>query len=155
MQSGAANSLILSVASWTRNSRSYPAASVSLVSIRLSCHRAAMANHARSLFWLAVLTTVLFAWAPHPPALIPNDKLQHLLAFVVLALLMRFSYPAIAWQVTGLALAAVGALIEIVQAISVLHRDCDIYDWYADVAAIVLGLVIATAIRRLQVSREP
>jgi hypothetical protein len=57
--------------------------------------------------------------------------------------------------VTGLALAAVGALIEIVQAISVLHRDCDIYDWYADVAAIVLGLVIATAIRRLQVSREP
>ncbi len=114
-----------------------------------------MANHARSLFWLAVLTTVLFASTPHPPTLIPNDKLQHLLAFVVLALLLRFSYPAIAWQVTGLALAALGALIEIVQAIPVLHRDCDIYDWYADVAAIVLGLVIATAIRRLQVFREP
>lgn len=114
-----------------------------------------MTSHARSLFWIAVLTTVLFAWTPHSPTLIPNDKLQHLLAFVVLALLTRLSYPAVAWQVTGLALVALGALIEIVQAIPVLHRNCDIYDWYADVAAVVLGLVIATAIRRLQVSREP
>ncbi len=113
-----------------------------------------MTRYFRWLFWLAVLTTLVFAWTPHPPTLIPNDKAQHTLAFVVLALLMRFSYPALAWQVTGLALAGLGGLIEIVQAIPVLHRDCDIYDWYADVAAIFLGFAIATAIRFLQRTRE-
>ncbi len=113
-----------------------------------------MTNYLRCLFWLAVVTSLLFAWTPHPPTLIANDKLQHVLAFVVLAFLVRFSYPAIAWQLTGLALAVLGGLIEIVQAIPVLHRDCDIYDWYADVVAIVLGLVLATAIRRLPLSRE-
>ena len=44
-------------------------------------------------------------------------------------------------------LSFVGALIEVVQSIPQLHRDCDIRDWIADTAAIAVMLLILGAVR--------
>lgn len=107
---------------------------------------APMAKAARLVFCIAVLTTLFFAWLPHPPVLIAYDKAQHGLAFAVLAVLGRTAYPRYPWQFLLLTLAGLGALIELVQLIPQLHRTCDIYDWYADVFAILIGLALHTSI---------
>ena len=106
----------------------------------------AMDRLKKAIFILVVVVTLVFAWTPHPPVLIAYDKAQHGLAFVMLALLGRIAFRRIPWQFLGLALAGLGALIEVVQAIPQLHRTCDIYDWYADVAAILLGLTVHASV---------
>ncbi len=103
-----------------------------------------MTRFAKLIFVLAIVTILVFAWTPHPPVLIAYDKAQHGMAFVVLIILGRIAFRKFPWQFLVLALAGLGAVIELVQAIPQLHRTCDIYDWYADVAAILLGLVLHT-----------
>jgi hypothetical protein len=46
-----------------------------------------------------------------------------------------------------------GAMIEVLQAIPSLHRDCDIYDWIADTLAITVVLLIVWAVRRRRGAR--
>ena len=74
---------------------------------------------------------------PHPPKLPghPSDKLQHIVAFLVLAVLGRLAYPQLKKRELLFGLMAFGALIEMVQAIPSLHRDSDPFDWLADTAA--------------------
>ena len=74
---------------------------------------------------------------PHPPEMPgnPSDKVEHIVAFLVLALLGRWAYPETRKRVLLLGLAGFGAVIEIVQAIPMLNRDSDPSDWIADVAA--------------------
>jgi hypothetical protein len=63
------------------------------------------------------------------------------MAFAVLTVLAVPAFPkARSWQIL-LGLGAFGALIELVQAIPALHRDCDLADWLADVASILCMLV--------------
>lgn len=102
----------------------------------------------RLFFWLALLVTLWFAWSPQPPMLIESDKSQHMLAFVVLTLLFFLAYPAVRWFWVLAALASLGALIEFVQAVPTLHRDGDIGDWYADLAAIALTIALCVAVRK-------
>lgn len=92
---------------------------------------------ARPLFWAAAVFAFVMAVIPHPPKLPghPSDKIQHIVAFLVLAILGRLAYPATRKRKLLLGLAAFGALIEIAQAIPALHRDTDPLDWLADVAA--------------------
>jgi hypothetical protein len=113
---------------------------------------APMAIVARIVFCIAVLTTLFFAWFPHPPVLIAYDKAQHGLAFAVLTILGRAAYPRYPWQFLVLTLVGLGAIIEIVQLIPQLNRTCDIYDWYADVFAILIGLALHTSITLLRSS---
>jgi hypothetical protein len=40
-------------------------------------------------------------------------------------------------------------LIEVLQSIPALHRDCDIMDWVADTGAILVALALVALIRRL------
>jgi hypothetical protein len=103
----------------------------------------------RVAFWVALATTLWFAWSPHPPTLLSNDKSQHELAFAVLAIGWTLAWPQARWWAVAAALAGIGGLIEIVQAIPSLHRDSDINDWYADVAAIILALAVAHALLAL------
>ena len=107
----------------------------------------------RYVFWATVIVTLVFAWMPHPPTLLPNDKSQHELAFVVLAAAAVAAYPEIRYRYIGAALAALGGLIEVVQAIPALHRDCDIHDWYADVAAICAAMAIIAGGRAFRQSK--
>ncbi len=91
------------------------------------------------------------ALVPHPPKFPgePGDKIQHMIAFFTLG-----SLAAAGWRnrrlVTLFAwLAGFGAAIELFQAIPALHRDSDVLDWLADMAA----AAVALALVRLVVSR--
>ncbi len=91
----------------------------------------------RILFWAACAFAFVMAILPHPPIIPgdPSDKLQHIFAFLVLAVLGRLAYPATKKRKLLFGLMAFGALIEIVQAIPALHRDSDVLDWLADTGA--------------------
>lgn len=99
----------------------------------------------RLVFWAAAAFAFAMAANPHPPHFEgePGDKVEHMAAFATLALLAAMAWPGrrLAWIALGLSY--FGAIIEIVQAIPALHRDCDIMDWVADTvaASVVLALV--------------
>ena len=82
------------------------------------------------------------ALLPRPPQLPgqPDDKVQHIIAFLVLATLARLAYRHQKLVVLLLGLSLFGAAIEILQTIPMLHRDGDPLDWLADTlaAAVVL-----------------
>lgn len=109
----------------------------------------------RGVFLAAVLFTLVMAWLPHPPRIPgnPQDKFQHIAAFVTLSGLAAMAFPAESLLRTGERLSLMGALIEVVQNIPALHRDCDIMDWIADTAAIVVTLALV-AVWRKRVSHK-
>ena len=79
----------------------------------------------------AVVFAVTMALLPKPPH-VPidqfGDKFEHMLAFATIALLAAFSYPQARLFRIGERLSFLGALIEVLQSIPSLHRDCDIHD---------------------------
>jgi VanZ family protein len=99
----------------------------------------------RFLFWAAATFAFVMAIVPHPPEVPgePNDKIQHMVAFATLGLLGAWAYARTSLLQLLAALSLYGAVIELVQAIPALHRDCDVKDWIADTmaAAFVLLLV--------------
>ena len=99
----------------------------------------------RLLFWLASIFAVVMAELPQPPKLPMDnfgDKATHMLAFATLAALAALGFPAAnRWRIAE-RLSFLGALIEVVQSIPALQRDCDIRDWIADTLAIVVVTVI-------------
>ncbi|CAN5558959.1 hypothetical protein BH09PSE4_BH09PSE4_00160 [soil metagenome] len=107
------------------------------------------------LFWAAFLFTFVMATLPHPPPVpgTPPDKVQHILAFVVLTILAAAAFPAMRWLRIAWLLPAFGALIEIVQAIPALHRDSDVMDFLADSAAVLVTLGIVALLHRFRTSK--
>jgi VanZ family protein len=107
---------------------------------------------ARAVFWLAAVFTLAMALLPAPPQLPgePGDKIQHIMAFAVLTALASLAYPRIRPAVLFAALAALGALIEVLQSIPSLGRDAEWADWLADSLAIAAVLSIAALLRRLR-----
>ena len=105
---------------------------------------------ARLIFWAAFTFAFVMAVLPHPPEVPgdPSDKLQHIMAFVTLALVGSIAYPDVPLLPLFLRLSVFGAFIEVVQAIPSLHRDSDIWDWVADTAASGLTLLIVFWWRR-------
>lgn len=101
-------------------------------------------------FWSAALFTLVMASLPHPPPIPgePSDKLQHVVAFVVLTILARLAYPRGTWWRIALGLSAFGVLIELVQMIPALNRDCEFADWAADTAAVLAVLAILALVRK-------
>lgn len=98
----------------------------------------------RTAFWAAALFALVMAALPHPPQLpgAPNDKIQHIAAFLALGTLASLAYPETGAVRIGVGLSLFGALIELVQAIPALHRDSDPLDWIADSAAAAVILVL-------------
>lgn len=97
-------------------------------------------------FWLCLTAAVTLALIPHPPELPEvGDKAQHMLAFGTLAFLGAFSFPRFPKTHLAERLSFLGALVEVLQAIPSLHRDCDIRDWIADTIAIVVVLALLHA----------
>src|SRR6185437_14232059 len=103
-------------------------------------------------FAAALIFTLVMAWLPTPPAmpLGEDDKLWHVIAFATLSVLASLAFPAARLLRIGERLSFLGALIEVVQSIPALHRDCDIRDWVADTIAVAAALAILAAARRLR-----
>jgi len=97
----------------------------------------------RLAFWTAVVFAFTLAVVPQPPQLpgAPSDKIQHIVAFLVLGGLASFAYPRTSPIYLGTGLSLFGAFIEVVQYIPALHRDSDPIDWIADTAAAALVLI--------------
>ena len=107
---------------------------------------------ARVLLWSAIVFAVTMALLPHPPALPIDgygDKVEHMLAFATMSLLAAIAYPDVPLTRTGERLSFLGALIEVGQSIPSLHRDCDIRDWFADTAAVLIVLGLYALVRRV------
>ena len=99
----------------------------------------------RLLFWLVLIFAVVMAELPEPPQMPIDrlgDKTTHMLAFATLAFLAALGFPAAnRWRIAE-RLSFLGALVEVVQSIPALRRDCDIGDWIADTFAIIVVTMI-------------
>lgn len=103
----------------------------------------------RVAFWAALAFAVVMALVPVPPVTIfANDKYQHMLAFGVLTVFAVGGYPQAELLRIGERLSFLGALIEVLQSIPSLHRDCDIHDWLADTLVIIVVLLVVVVWRR-------
>jgi VanZ family protein len=105
----------------------------------------------RALFWAAAAFAFVMASLPKPPQLPgdPGDKVQHIIAFAVLALLARLGWLNVSGRRLLAGLSAFGALIELVQAIPALGRHADWIDWAADTVAAGLVLGLAALVRKM------
>lgn len=99
-------------------------------------------NHTRLLrvaFFAALVLTAYFAFTPVTHAGIEQvyDKTRHLAAFLVLAALIDWSFPALAINRKLLALLAYGVLIEVVQYF-LPYRMFSVFDMGADALGLAL-----------------
>ena len=104
---------------------------------------------ARILFWPAFIFAAVMAALPKPPSLPIDrfgDKFEHALAFAVLTMFAQLGFRTVPrWRLAE-RLSFFGAMIELVQSIPALNRDCDIRDWVVDTAMVLLvtlGFVLA------------
>ena len=97
---------------------------------------------------VAVAFAVGMALMPHPPQTVEvGDKLQHMGAFGTLTLLSVLAFPEGSLLRIGERLSFLGAMIEVLQSITALHRDCDIMDWVAD-TTIIIGVLLVVRVGR-------
>lgn len=104
----------------------------------------------RLAFLLAVVVALVMALLPRPPHTPIDglgDKFAHMLAFLVLTSLAVLGWPRAGLLRQLVGLSAFGALIEVLQAIPVLHRDSQLSDWIADTAATAVILLVAAVLR--------
>jgi VanZ family protein len=112
---------------------------------------------ARLAFWGALLFAVVMAVLPKPPHTPIDqfgDKFEHMLAFGTLAALAAAGYLQTPLLRIAERLSFFGAMIELVQSIPALHRDCDIKDWIADTMIVILVLLLAAPVRRAIAKRN-
>ena len=102
-----------------------------------------MPRAARIAFVFCACFAFVMAAVPHPPPVPgePSDKVMHMLAFATLGALAAYGFERTSVARLFLGLTAFGAVIEAVQAIPMLHRDSDIIDLLADMAAALAALV--------------
>ena len=112
---------------------------------------------ARLAFWGALLFAVVMAVLPKPPHTPIDqfgDKFEHMLAFGTLAALAAAGFLQTPLLRIAERLSFLGAMIEVVQSIPSLHRDCDIMDWVADTTVVVIVMLVAGQLRRMKAARR-
>ena len=104
----------------------------------------------RVLFLIALLGVTTLAVLPGSalPAINLWDKLNHALAFFVLALLLAAACPGLALLRQWLILLSYGVAIELLQA-GLSYRDASLADVLANVVGIALAALILVFFRRL------
>lgn len=119
-------------------------------------HDQALPKLARASFWAALLFAFVMAVMPVPPVTVEaNDKVQHMLAFATLTLLMGVGWPRLPlWRIL-VTMGLFGALIEVVQMIPELHRDAELADWWADMLAVSAVLLPIALLRSGLRRRNP
>lgn len=101
---------------------------------------------AKAAFWSACVFTLVMATNPQPPQVPMPDKLLHAAAFFVLTALHKMAYRDFGFWRRIAAMAVLGGAIELIQSIPDLHRDADIKDWVADIAAAILASWIVSGL---------
>lgn len=103
----------------------------------------AMQRAARIALFLAASFAFVMAALPHPPPLPgqPSDKVMHMLTFATLGALAAYGFRLQTFATLFLGLTGFGALIELVQAIPMLHRDSELMDLIADMVAALAALL--------------
>lgn len=103
----------------------------------------------RRLFVVALWGAVTFAYVAallpqkEAPHLGYSDKVDHAVAFLTVTVLARLAYPRASIGALFALIAAFGGVIELSQAVPFIHRDAEWDDWFTDVAATLVGLLIA------------
>jgi VanZ family protein len=106
-----------------------------------------IARIARVLFWFSVGVTFIAAVMPrpHPGGMVVSwDRGDHFLSFYVLTVIAGIGFsPRKLIHLAG-GLAAFGLSIELIQALPLIHRDSDVWDWIADLVGIaaVVGPIL-------------
>jgi hypothetical protein len=97
---------------------------------------------AQVAFFAALIFTFYSAIIPPKQAwqLAPWDKAEHFIAFYALTGLAVAAFPRRNLFVLGALLSGLGAFIEFVQGLDIVHRDRDFWDWVADTIAIIAAL---------------
>ena len=92
---------------------------------------------------MVVAVVFVLAVAPIPEAGPEgSDKLEHFAAFITLGIGAALVYPRQPiWLSAGLVI-GYGGLIELVQALPIVHRDCSLFDWIADVVGVAAGVAV-------------
>ena len=89
---------------------------------------------------IAALTLTPIINGPEPVE--QSDKIYHALAFAALAFPISLFRPS--WLLVAVpAFAGFGGLIELIQ--PYVGRECSLYDWFADLVGIALGVICGRA----------
>jgi VanZ family protein len=111
----------------------------------------------RALWILAMLGVIVGSLIPLdlPESMpLPGDKLQHLAAYALLALLAMLSYRPLRWALAAaVAMVALGIAIELVQYL-LPWRLFEWLDILANTAGVALGMALGAAVRSL-LRRKP
>ncbi|QCF27326.1 VanZ family protein [Hydrocarboniclastica marina] len=97
-----------------------------------------------TLILILYLATTSQAY-PVPAA--SSDKVNHIMAFVTLGILLRWSYPALGMTWALLLLVGYGLGIEVIQS-ALPYRQFSLLDLLADLAGSVAGLLASTWLLR-------
>lgn len=94
-------------------------------------------------FALGLACTLYFALRPRPVPLPINEDIQHMAAFGALMISggLALGRRVRLRRLLAIALVILGAVIEGLQALPVIHRDADVNDWLADLAGVGLAYV--------------
>ncbi len=97
----------------------------------------------RVLFFLYVVIVFFLSLYPSPEEIVGdiNDKLEHVVAFLIYIILFYFSFPSASKVFSFFSGFLLGILIEFLQRFSP-NRTSDMYDIIADTIGLFLGLAV-------------
>lgn len=109
----------------------------------------------RTLFCISIasITWLGFTSEPYPIPSATSDKINHMMAFMELAILTRLGWPLLGLSAPLVVLTGFGLALELGQSITP-WRDFAVTDLLADVAGILLGYGVVTVFFRLR-DRRP
>src|SRR5690242_19926855 len=101
-----------------------------------------------TLGWIAVALAIYFCLAPGgiPGLERANDKVMHIVGYLLLTVWFTGIYPRSRYIVISLLLLAMGILIEILQGAMHMGRMQELRDVYADAIGIIAGITLAFAL---------
>jgi len=82
-----------------------------------------------------------------------GDKVQHAMGFFLLASSAKIGFPNQA-RLFYIGLAFYGALMEVLQSSLTLTREASVYDWIADVAGVLLCIILFNTLRSHQTKKQ-
>lgn len=102
-----------------------------------------------------VLTTylLLIEMSPSKLAWTYKDKMQHAMGFFLLASSARIGFPN-QTRLFCIGLVFYGALMEVLQSLLTLTREASVYDWVADVAGVLLCIIIFNTLKPHQTKKQ-